>query len=167
MSVVQLLDLGTTAAKRASTDDLLSLSRQLIKENPAATDDEIDQLYIAALEDDDGLARQSHYYTAVNHRRRCQERGPKRDRVADEEEHQRLKAAAREIITAKFILWTWKLPTNGKPVCDCTFGEIGEAAPLIGRFLAKLAAQGAPGALVREVFTDKAALQKFWEQAQS
>jgi hypothetical protein len=75
------------------------------------------------------------------------------------------KDKAKSIIAAEIELWTWKLPTTGKALSECTFQEIAEAAPLSGRFLSKLATQGAPGSLVREVFT-KAELQGFWSGAQ-
>lgn len=72
----------------------------------------------------------------------------------------------REIVAASIRLWNWKIPSIGKRLPDCTFSEIADAAPLAGRFLARLSTQGAPGTLVREVFKTERDLQDFWRIAQ-
>lgn len=79
---------------------------------------------------------------------------------------QEIRKRVRETIASQIALSTWVLPVVGKPLIECTFSEVAEAAPIAGRFLAKLAAEGAPGTLVKEVFPSEEALQEYWEKAQ-
>lgn len=159
------LELGVRPSKRASTDQLLTIMRQIKAEHPDISRGEALKLYRQAVRDDDDLVDANIDYTGEALWVRCTlRREPPAE--AEQQEAERVKGIAKEIITAKVVLWTWKLPTNGKPLCDCTFAEIAEAAPLVGRFLSRLAMQGAPGSLVREFFADKRALQEFWAQVQ-
>jgi hypothetical protein len=85
---------------------------------------------------------------------------------ADAEKSQATRRRIRETITSQIVLSTWVLPVVGKPLGDCTFAEVAEAAPIAGKFLAKLAEEGAPGTPVKEVFPNEEALQAFWRHAQ-
>lgn len=161
------LELGQRPSKRASTDQLLAIMRQIKAEHPDISRSEAMKLYRQRVRDDADLVDANIDYTGEALWDRCTPHSryepPSDD---DRQAAERIKEAAKEIIMVKVVLWTWKLPTNGKPLCDCTFGEIAEAAPFLGRFLSRLAMQGAPGSLVREVFADKQALQDFWAQHQ-
>jgi hypothetical protein len=79
---------------------------------------------------------------------------------SDREESERLVRKAKAMIQVR--MWDWILPTVGKPLKDCTFGDCEDAARPLGGFLAKLALQGAPGAHIKDVFTPDT-LQKFAE----
>ena len=85
----------------------------------------------------------------------------------DTDKSQELRRSVRETIASKIVLSTWVVPVVDKPLADCSFAEVAEVAPVAGRFLAKLAKEGAPGTLVKEVFPNEDALQEFWRQAQN
>jgi hypothetical protein len=156
------LDLGRTSAKYANRDELLVMLRRVIAENPGVSQADAVRLWGEALRDhedyDAKLREEIETYVANAMWRRCTTPAGDEDRSTE--------AKAKEIIASEILLWTWKLPTTGKPLCECTFEEIAAAAPVTGRFLARLSTQGAPGTKVKEVFRDKDALQAFWRSAQ-
>lgn len=84
----------------------------------------------------------------------------------DPEKSQDIRKRVRATIAAQIALSTWVVPVIGKPLAECSFAEIADAAPTTSRFLGKLALEGAPGTLVKEVFPDEEALQQFWIQTQ-
>lgn len=148
-----------------STDRLVRVMRRIVADNEGIDRADAIKEFLAEVRADDDLHDESDRYTAVALWNRCRPR----DETAKDEREQALEENVRrvkETIAAEIILWTWRLPTNNKPLRDCTFAEVGEAAPLAGQFLAKLATQGAPGSLVREVFRTKEELQGFWAEAQ-
>lgn len=88
------------------------------------------------------------------------------DETGVRERSQEMRRKVREVITSQIVLSTWVLPVVGKPLHECTFAEVADAAPVAGKFLGKLAGEGAPVTLVKEVFPTEQALQEYWKTAQ-
>lgn len=160
------LDLGTRPSKVTSTDELLTIMRDVVAANPDSSHTEAVKLWLDRVQDhedyDTLLLPAIERYAGNALWRRCVVR---KDHPEGEPDRRETKAKAKEIIASEIVLWTWKLPTTGKALCEATFQEVAEAAPLAGRFLSKLSTMGAPGSLVREVF-NKQELQEFWAKAQ-
>ncbi len=159
------VDLGIQGAKRKNDTELLRLMRQVMLDNPNETDRaRIVRLWMDEL--DDVLMQDAIEYAGYNIARRVFIEKP----VLPTEKKQKeppvdytvIQKRAKEIIEAGIILWTMQVPSIGKPLNECTFGELETAAPLTGKFLSRLARVGAPGALVHEVFRDEEHLQDFW-----
>lgn len=166
METIELrLDEGKAAAKVATADVLVLLMREIVgASGPNPDRRECVQRWREALADRDdytGLLDHLEEHEGTLIFNRCV--APNDDKPARE----RIRARLREVIAADIILSAWIIPVAGKPLSDCTFGELAEAAPIAGRFLAKLAAQGAPGTPVKEVFPTEQALQDFWDQQQT
>jgi hypothetical protein len=167
------LGLGTgtgagTGAARENHDELLELMRKILRDNPKIRQPGAVRLWLEALhnhEDYDlDLRETAERYAGNNIFRRLakpapEDAKPSRDTSLDREK-------IKEAIAASIVLWRWKMPTTGKFLADSTFAEVAEAAPLSGKFLAKLSTLGAPGTMVREVFKNEKALQEFWKSAQ-
>lgn len=152
-------------ASKENRDELLEIMRKILSENPNIRQSGAIRLWIEALHDHEDyeldLKEQAERYAGNNIFKRLAKPIDISPRVKEEKEK-----AIREIIASNIVLWRWKLPTTGKTIADSTFGEILNAAPLTGKFLAKLGVVGAPGTLVREVFKNEKALQEFWNSAQ-
>jgi hypothetical protein len=164
------LHLGTTPAKISSKDPLLVLMRAVFKRlGPDVTREQAVDAWRADLADHpdyEQLIDEIETYAANLLFNRCVSTS---DAI---QKRQALRAIdrtkkMREAIVSEVALATWVVPTVGKPLLDCTFAELAEAAPSVGRFLLRLSTQGAPGACVRDVFPDEDALQAFWQQALS
>jgi hypothetical protein len=156
-------------SKRENRDELLEIMRKIIKSNPDIRQSGAIRLWLEELHAHENydieLREQAERYAGNNIYRRLANipidinaKPPKTDQEKEK--------TIRELITANIVLWRWKLPTTGKCLADSTFAEVAEAAPLTGKFLAKLSSIGAPGTLVREVFKNEKALQEFWKSAQ-
>lgn len=160
------LDLGKVSAKYTNTDELLALMRRVVRDLEGQPRSAQIKAWLDLIHESDDYESEHlptiERYVANAYWRRCVALDDESTRPAAE-----TKAKAKEIIEAGIVLWTWRVPTINKPLSDCTFQEVGEAAPLAGRFLRKLAEQGAPGTLVKEVFRTKRELQDFWKRAQS
>lgn len=162
-----IVDAGRVGAKFSSKDDLLQLMRSFVSEG-ASREEAIGKCYSAIMRDEI-LTSDAVRYTCANLYERCiirQRTQTPAIREANIKLEADTKAKTKETIEAKIKLWTWKVPTVGKPLSECTFGELPETAPIIGRFLTKLAQQGAPGTLIKEVFTSEEDLQSFWRSSQ-
>ncbi len=161
------VDFGTIGAKRKGDTELLKIMRQVVADNHDETDPaKLVYLFINAL--DDIQTRDALEYAGYNIFRRVWRDKPaapistlKID-APKAPTSVEIKKRAKEIIEAGIVLWTMQVPGIGKPLSECTFGELETAAPLTGKFLARLAREGAPGTLVREVFKDEEHLQDFW-----
>jgi|KBSMisStandDraft_5_1062788.scaffolds.fasta_scaffold00074_57 hypothetical protein len=170
MTQQSTLELGVRPSKRASTDPLLEIMRRIIAEHAGVSRSDAVQLFRERVSGDgdfNELVDACIGYAAEALWDRCTPRPRYQPSEDERREVERVRGLAKDIIEAKIVLWTMKLPTNGKPLCDCSFGEIDAAAPLNNRFLSRLAVQGASGSLVREVFKDKQALQEFWAACQT
>jgi len=154
------IDLGTTSAKYASTDLLIQKMRQILREHDLTRSEAI-SAFIEAVRAEDDLLQDALIYVGNLMWSRCAER----DRNKNEEKNSRAEKAAENIIRSKIVLWTTRLPQTGKRLPESTFAEVEEAAPLLGRFYARLALRGKPGQLVSEIF-DRKSLQEFWNEAQ-
>ena len=165
------LDLGTLGAKRKGDTELLAIMRQVVANNPNETDPaKIVYLFVSEL--DDIQTRDALEYAGYNIFRRVWRDKPVAAAVTVKPDEPKrptsveIQKRAKEIIESGIVLWHMQVPGVGKPLNECTFGELADAAPLTGRFLARLARQGAPGTLVREVFKDEEHLQDFWTTCQ-
>jgi len=162
------LNLGTLGAKRKGDTELLAIMRQVVANNPNETDPaKIVYLFIDELDDIQTLDALE--YAGYNIFRRVWRDKPAAAPQPDEQKRPtsvEIQKRAKEIIESGIILWHMQVPSAGKPLNECTFGELADAAPLTGRFLARLSRVGAPGTLVREVFKDEEHLQDFWTTCQ-
>lgn len=167
MNVNYELDLGKSPVKVSSRDTLLWLMRGIVADsvgNGQITRQDAVARWrerVSEHPDHELLIEQMEEHYGLLLFQRCTvpvERDPERS--------QEVRKRVRETIASQIALSTWVLPGIGKPLADCTFAEVAEAAPVAGRFLAKLATEGAPGTLVKEVFPNEEALQEFWAQAQ-
>jgi hypothetical protein len=157
-----------TGAKRENHDELLEIMRRVLKENPGIRQSGAVRIWLENLHNHDdynaNLGEAAESYAGSNiYRRLIQPAAPSIDEKSERED--RLKKA-KEILASNIILWRWKLPTVGKLLPDCSFGELNDAAPVVGKFIAKLSACGAPGTLVRDVFRNEKSLQEFWTASQ-
>lgn len=162
-----LIATGVYSAKREDCPYLLSIVRQVIADDPDIGPTEALKAALDIVnrsEDKELLMLEGLRYTLNNLYRRCQ---PKEDAQGRRNRTARGEKAAREIIESSIKLWTWRIPVIGKALPDCTFGELAEAAPVTNKFLAKLATQGAPGTLVREIFKSEKQLQIVWTSFQN
>jgi hypothetical protein len=163
------LDLGKSPVKVSSRDTLLWLMRGIVADsvgNGTVTRQDAVARWrerVAEHPDHDLLLEQMEEHYGLLLFQRCTVPAENRD----PDKSQEMRRRVRETIASQIMLSTWVVPGIGKSLPDCTFAEIAEAAPVAGRFLAKLSAEGAPGTLVREVFPDEDALQAFWAQAQN
>lgn len=168
MGQTQELNPGVTSAKHESRDELLVIMRKVLKDNPGIRQSGAVRLAIEALHEHEDyepdLRDAAERYAMNNIWRRL---GRPNDSDGSKPPREPREPIIRELILANIVLWRWKLPTTGKTISESTFGELAEAAPIVGRFFAKLATVGAPGTLVREVFKNEKALQEFWRSAQS
>jgi hypothetical protein len=161
-------DTGKIGAKFSNRDDLLTLMRTIVAEG-RSREEAIGLCYKKILENE-VLTSDAVRYTCANLYERCVVR---RNTAQNQQKQIETKAIitegrikAREVIESSIRLWTWKVPGTGKILSECTFGELPDVAPLIGRFLSKLSQQGAPGTLIKEVFTSEEDLQSFWRSSQ-
>jgi len=168
------VDLGQQGAKRKNDTDLLRIMRKVVMANLSVTSPaRLVHLWIAEL--DDTLRDDAVEYAGFNIIRRVQiertqsvqqKENKKEEKVLKQQAALVLQQKAKEIIKADIILWTMQIPGIGKPLNECTFGELETAAPLTGKFLARLAREGAPGTFIRDVFKDEEHLQDFWATCQ-
>lgn len=167
MTAAYELDLGKAPVKVSSRDTLLWLMRGIVADavgNGDISRQDVVSQWRARIEehpDREILIEQIEEHYGLLLFQRCTVPAEKgRDKPEE------LRKRVRETIASQIVLSTWVLPIVGKPLAECTFAEVAEAAPVAGRFLVKLAAEGAPGTLVKDVFPDEAALQEFWSLAQ-
>lgn len=165
------VDLGIVGAKRKGDTDLLKIMRQVVLDNSPDTEPaKLVYLFIGEL--DDVNTRDALEYAAYNILRRVLVRETldrKQDRPSAPPPStpiDLIRERARKIMEANIALWTMRIPSAGKPLNECTFGELATVAPLTGQFLARLARKGEPNQLVREVFKDENQLQDFWRSCQ-
>jgi hypothetical protein len=160
------LDLGKSPVKVSSRDTLLWLMRGIVADSVGdgqlTRQDAVSRWRerVAEHPDHELLLEQMEEHYGLLLFQRCTVPAEKTDKSTE------FRKRIRETIASQIALATWILPVVGKPLAECTFAEVAEAAPIAGHFLAKLATEGAPGALVKEVFPNEEALQEFWRQAQ-
>lgn len=168
MNTSYQLDLGKSPVKVSSRDSLLWLMRGIVADsvgNGQITPRDAVMRWrerIAEHPDREMLIEQMEEHYGLLLFQRCTVPAENRDPDKSKETRKRV----REIIASQIVLSTWVLPVVGKPLPDCTFAEVADAAPAAGRFLSKLAELGAPGTLVKEVFPTEDALQEAWAEAQ-
>lgn len=168
MNTAYQLDLGKSPVKVSSRDTLLWLMRGIVADsvgNGQITRQDAVARWrerVADHPDRDMLLEQMEEHYGLLLFQRCTVPAEKHD----PDKSQEVRRSVRETIASQIVLSTWVVPIVGKPLADCTFSEVAEIAPVAGRFLTKLAQEGAPGTLVKEVFPNEDALQEFWRQAQ-
>lgn len=168
MNTSYQLDLGKSPVKVSSRDTLLWLMRGIVADSVGngqiTRQDAVTRWKerVAEHPDHDLLIEQMEEHYGLLLFQRCTVPAETRDTDKPQETRKRI----RETIVAQITLSTWVLPVVGKPLADCTFAEVADAAPVAGKFLAKLASEGAPGTLIREVFPNEEALQQFWVNVQ-
>lgn len=156
-----IVKLGVTGAKRENHDELLDLMRTVISKHPGISQSEAVNLWLTEIRKEKTLREAAERYAGYNIFRRLVAR------TINTAEISAARDQVKSIIVSNIMLWNWKVPgTNGKKLADCTFGEIRDAAPLAGKFLAKLSSCGSPETLVRDVFKNDKALQDFWLKSQ-
>lgn len=167
MNTSYQLDLGKSPVKVSSRDTLLWLMRGIVADsvgNGQITRQDAVARWrerVAEHPDHELLLEQMEEHYGLLLFQRCTVPAEK----VDPDKSQEVRKRVRETIASQIVLSTWVVPIIGKPLADCTFAEVADAAPVAGRFLAKLAAEGAPGTLIKEVFNEDA-LQAFWMLAQ-
>lgn len=168
MNTSYQLDLGKSPVKVSSRDTLLWLMRGIVADsvgNGQITRQDAVARWrerVAEHPDHELLIEQMEEHYGLLLFQRCTVPAER----SDADKAHDVRKRVRETVASQIMLSTWVVPVIGKPLADCTFSEIAEAAPIAGKFLGKLAAEGAPGTLVKEVFPTEEALQGFWAQAQ-
>lgn len=168
MNAAYQLDLGKSPVKVSSRDTLLWLMRGIVADavgNGRITRQDAVERWrerVAEHPDRELLLEQMEEHYGLLLFQRCTV--PADNTAAEKSEETRRRV--RETIASQIVLSTWIVPVVGKALSDCTFAEVADVAPIAGRFLAKLAQEGAPGTLVKEVFQDEQALQDFWARVQ-
>lgn len=164
MDTAYPLDLGKAPAKRSNRDPLLSLMRAIVAERRITREKAVDRWREALADhpDYETFLDQIEEHYALLLFDRCVSRGEGTEGTISRE----FKRSVRDAVSSGIVLSTWIVPVIGKALAECTFGEVAEVAPIVGGFMVRLAAEGAPGTIVKEVFKTEDELQEFWVSQQ-
>jgi hypothetical protein len=156
--------LGVRTSKRNTSDRLVLIMREVVKENPTLSKFDIGSQFLKRCKNHSDFEDELYprmmrmvadliYDRVVVH---------KNTEISDEEDEDEKVVKAKKLIMQRIIWWDWRVPTANKPLRNCTFGECREAAQILGKGMSQLSVRGEIDQQVKEVFS-KETLQEFFE----